>query len=128
MILHRATLAILEKTSMRVPGAVLHRCGLQALRAGDPALADRWFELAAAAYRRELRTEALARLRVHQAIARFRACPGDGRGPDPRLAVDQALCRLDRIEALEPPFAETEARTLLARWPEAGSPADRAAA
>jgi hypothetical protein len=128
MILHRASLSILEATSASLPGQLLHRAGLTALHAGAPELADRWFELAAAAYRREIRTESLARLRVHQSIARYRLHRGGTVGMDPRLSIEHALCRLERIEALEPPFADIEARTLLARWPESGMPAPRAAA
>ncbi len=95
-------------------GAALHRAGLTAMSAGRCGVADRLFERAAHRYRREIRTEALARLRVHQLMTRARAA-GD---PGGRLCleVERALTRLDRIESPEPPFEVVPAHSLLATW------------
>ncbi len=111
-----ALLRLARLTPVLVPGIVLHRAGLSALAAGDPGSADDLFERAALAYRRELRVERLARVRVHQAIARVRS----GRVPDgdgvTTIAIERGLTALARIEALEPPFAVVDARELLASW------------
>jgi hypothetical protein len=95
-------------------GSALHRGALLAMSRGDLSTADRLFETAAAHYRREVMVEALARLRVHQLIARVRA----GATPDEErtLEIERRLCLLDQIESLEFPFARVDARTLLGRW------------
>jgi len=95
-------------------GAHLHRAGLHAMAAGEHATAVRLFEGAARRYRAELRTESLARVRVHQLMAG--ACAGGGRISPLSLEVDRALTRLDRIESPEPPFALVPAHVLLASW------------
>lgn len=103
-------------------GAGLHRAALQEMTRGRWAAADRLFESAAVRYRADLQVEPLARLRVHQLMARVRS----GVLPEPEAAelvleVDSRLCRLGRIESLDSPFAFVHARTLLASWlPDAG--------
>jgi hypothetical protein len=98
------------------PGARLHRLGLEALAAGEPALADRLFECAARAYRRELAIEPLARARVHQRVARVRATRDADEERDLVLAIERGMSQLERIEELAPPFRLVSAHTLLARW------------
>lgn len=98
-------------------GAGLHRAALHEMARGRWEAADRLFESAAARYRDGVQVEALARLRVHQLMARVRS----GAVPDPEatqlvLEVDRRLCRLGRIESLESPFGFVEASTLLASW------------
>jgi hypothetical protein len=99
-----------------LPGARLHRLGLESLAADDPRLAERLFERAAHAYRRELSIEPLARLRVHQRVARIRLA----RDPDAErelvLAIERGMSQLERIEEFVPPFRLVRAHTLLARW------------
>jgi hypothetical protein len=97
-------------------GITLHRYGLEAMHQGDVATADRLFEAAAGRYRVELAVESLARLRVHQRIARVRALPLAERGGDRVLEIEQALARLATIESLSPPFERIPARALLATW------------
>jgi hypothetical protein len=95
-------------------GRALHRAGLHALAARDYEAAVRLFEGAARGYRRELRTEPLARVRVHQLMAR--ACAAGGGVSPFSLEVDRALARLGRIEAPTPPFELVPAHVLLATW------------
>ena len=95
-------------------GERLHLAGLHAMSAGAHKTAFRLFEGAALRYRDELRTEPLARVRVHQLMAS--ACAAGGRMSPLSLEVDRALTRLDRIESPEPPFALVPAHVLLASW------------
>ena len=95
-------------------GDSLHLGGLRALAAGEHATAEALFESAASRYRAELKTEALARVRVHQLMARARSA--GGRMSPTSLEVDRALTRLDRIESPEPPFELVPAHVLLATW------------
>jgi hypothetical protein len=99
-----------------MPGALIHRAALRALHAGAFALADALFERAADRYRLDLEVEPLARLRVHQAIARVHATGHPARDPDACLDIEQRLARLQRIESLEPPFELVPASRLLATW------------
>lgn len=113
-------------------GARVHRAALQALHEEDWGAADRLFEAAAVRYRKELACEPLARLRVHQSIARTRA--GRSVPESVYVEIEGALARLDRIEALEPPFAFVDAHALMGCWaaapgsPSAGVPAEEALA
>ena len=59
-----------------VPGRALHRRALAAYASGAHADAEQWFEAAVMRYRRELAVEPLARLRVHQLMARTQGRPG----------------------------------------------------
>lgn len=101
------------------PGRWFHRRGLAALAAGDPARADRWFEAAAACYRRELAVAPLARLRVHQLMASARGGPP---GAESAAVVNlvRRLNRLDRLEQLRAPFDLADARAVLGDWLEQG--------
>ena len=95
-------------------GDQLHLAGLHAFAAGEHALAVRLFEQAARRYRRDLRTEALARVRVHQLMAR--ACAAGGRLSPLSLEVDRALTHVERIESPLPPFEVVAGHVLLASW------------
>jgi hypothetical protein len=93
----------------------LHRAGLELMSHGRSAAADELFERAVAGYRRSLAVEPLARLRVHQLMARVRA----GRVPDREnaiLEIERRLAGLSRIESLRRPFALVPAASLLATW------------
>ncbi len=95
-------------------GSDLHRAGLRAYAGGRFEWAMRLFEAAALRYRDELRTEPLARVRVHQLMAR--ASAAGGRISPLSLEVDRALARLERIESPEHPFDLVPAHELLASW------------
>ena len=104
-------------------GARYHRAALDALHRGDPRKAHALLERAAVRYRKGVLVEPLARARVHQLIARARA----GTGEDAEalgLEIARCLCRLSRIESLDPPFPLIDARTLLASLLAAGSGAE----
>jgi len=99
-----------------VPGRMLHRAGLRAMSAGAWRTAERLFEAAGERYRIEMRMVPLARLRVHQLMARARAASIRHRDPLLEVEAERRLCRLDTIEAPWPPFALVEAASLLASW------------
>ncbi len=101
-----------------VPGALLHRRALAELARESYDSAERWFEAAAAIYRRELHIEPLARLRVHQLMGRVRARGRAGGETGELLEIVRRLNRLDRLERLEPPFEPCDARFVLAEWME----------
>ncbi|MBI1798219.1 MAG: hypothetical protein HYR73_00865 [Candidatus Eisenbacteria bacterium] len=109
---------LLWNLAARVPvpiaGAALHRLGLSALHAGAFSAAERLFERAAERYRADLSVESLARLRVHQRIARLRA--RGQRDPERVVEVERQLYLLRTIESLDPPFAPIDAARLLASW------------
>ncbi len=98
------------------PGAALHQAALYAMSAGAYGVAETLFELAAGRYRRQIAVEPLARLRVHQLIARVRSQAEPGRHDELMLEVERRLYRLRRIESLVPPFEMIDARQLLAAW------------
>jgi hypothetical protein len=97
-------------------GRALHRRALAAHAAGALAEAECWYESAAERYREELAVEPLARLRVHQLMAR--AGRGDGPGVEGAAMIEivRRLNRLDRLERLSAPFELVDARTVLAQW------------
>lgn len=97
-------------------GRSLHRAALYAAAAGDHPVAEALFERAGDHYRSELEVEALARLRVHQLIARIRGTRDPRRDAALCLEIEQRLTRLRRIEALEAPFELVPASRLLASW------------
>jgi len=97
-------------------GRALHRRALAVYAAGDATGAERWFEAAAALYRTELAVEPLARLRVHQLMARAHAPAGEAVESAAMLDIVRRLNRLDRLEALKAPFELVDARTVLAQW------------
>lgn len=98
------------------PGQLLHRQALGAMVQGRFAEADRRFERAARRYRRELSVEPLARLRVHQLMSRARASGDPARESEMLLDIVRGLNKLDRLEALSPPFDLIDARAALADW------------
>lgn len=112
--------AYLRRLAVRIPrvfsGASLHRLALEAMRAGELETADRAFEAAARHYRADLAVEPLARLRVHQLMARARALTESGDAAELMLEIEQRLSRLDSLESLTPPFELVEARSLLATY------------
>ena len=99
-----------------VPGSTLHRRALAAAAAGRHPEAERLFEAAAAGYRSELRVEPLARLRVHQAMARARACADPGREASMMLDIVRGLNKLDQLESFAAPHALLDAREVFASW------------
>jgi hypothetical protein len=105
-----------------VPAEHLHLAGLEAFAGGEPEAAVSLFEAAALRYRRDLRTEALARVRVHQLMVT--ACAAGGRLSPLSLEVDRALTKLDRIESPVPPFPLVAAHVLLASWLSGAEPGD----
>lgn len=107
-------------------GEYLHLAGLHAFSAREYEIAVMLFEGAALRYREGVRTEAIARVRVHQLMAR--ACAAGGWISPLSLEVDRALTRLERIESPEPPFALVPAHVLLASWLEGAADEERRAA
>ena len=99
-----------------LPGSRLHVHALAAYAAGRPADAGPIFQAAAAAYRRELRVEPLARLRVHQSMVRARASSTPGEEAERMLEIVRSLNRLDRLESLHAPFELSDAREVLSEW------------
>ena len=107
--IHRVSPALL-------PAATWHRRGLAAAANGWHADADRWFEAAAAGYRRSLSIEPLARLRVHQSMVRARAEGDTMREAEQMLTIVRGLNRLDQLESFDAPHALLDAREVLASW------------
>ena len=103
------------------PGSRFHQHGLAAFAAGDPESAERWFELAALRYREELAVEPLARVRVHQLMARASASYRAEEEAAAMIEIVRRLNRLDRLERLEAPFELADARVALADWIELGT-------
>ncbi len=103
-------------------GECLHRAGLHAMAAQRYEVAIRLFEGASGHYRDRLEPERLARVRVHQLMAR--ACAAGGHLSPLSLEVDRALTRLARIESPTPPFAVVPAHVLLANWLEGLEPVE----
>jgi hypothetical protein len=106
----------------RVPflfrGDALHRAALMLVFQRRFELADRLFEAAAHRYRAELEIPSLARLRVHQLIARAQAAREKGREAALELVaeIERRLSRLEDLEDLAPPFAMIDADDGPARW------------
>ena len=107
-------------------GRWLHMRGLQAFSEGDTAAAERWFELAALRYREELAVEALARVRVHQLMARARAADSGAAESAAMIEIVRRLNRLDLLERLQSPHELADARVVLADWIELGAPRSHA--
>lgn len=97
-------------------GRVLHRRALAAYGAGRHADAERWFEAAAGRYQRELAVESLARLRVHQLMARASSRATADSETSAMIEIVRRLNRLDQLERLEAPFELADARGVLAEW------------
>lgn len=103
-------------------GRWFHLRGLQAFSDGDTVSADRWFELAALRYREELAVEALARVRVHQLMARARSANSGAAESAAMIEIVRRLNRLDLLERLRSPYELADARVVLADWIELGAP------
>ncbi len=99
-----------------VPGQLLHHGALTAAASGRYAAAERGFEAAVRAYRRSLDVEALARLRVHQRMARARAAHDPVREAEMMLEIVRGVNRLDRLESFRAPHEKKNARTVLSEW------------
>lgn len=99
-------------------GDTLHRGALMLVFQRRFDLADRLFEAAALRYRARLQVPALARLRVHQLIARAQACRDEDRDTAFELVVEieRRLRRLDDLQDLAPPFALISADDMAERW------------
>lgn len=97
-------------------GRACHLRALAAFAAGDVAGAERWFEGAATLYREELTVEPLARLRVHQLMARARAGRSGAGEATAMIEIVRRLNRLDQLERLQAPFELADARTVLTQW------------
>ncbi len=113
--------AALRLHSRLGPGAWFHQRGLAVFAAGDPAQAVHWFELAALRYRDELAVEPLARVRVHQLMARGRAVASAAAESVAMIEIVRRLNRLDQLERLESPYELADARVALADWIELGA-------
>jgi hypothetical protein len=100
------------------PGSALHRAALQAAFGRRFDLAERLFEAAVLRYRARLSVPALARLRVHQMIARAQACMTSDPARALQLAheIEARLMRLDDLEDLEPPFAMASMKDVRERF------------
>lgn len=114
--------ALLERPSLwnlacRTPwmftASSLHRAGLWALEARAFETSDVLLEEAALRYRKDLRVEALARVRVHQRMAQA----GATRDVDERARLEAEIAHglhmLDWIESPAAPHAPVDARMLL---------------
>jgi hypothetical protein len=99
-----------------VPAGALHRGALAAATAGRHGEADRLFESAARSYRRSLDVEGLARLRVHQRMARARALRDPVLEAEAMIEIIRGLNRLDQLESFRPPHRMENARTVLSQW------------
>jgi hypothetical protein len=106
-----------------VGGPALHRAALALAARGRHAEAQRCFARAAEAYRRDLRVEALARLRAHELMNGLCSGALPDRDGARELELERRLARLERIESPAPPFEVVDARDLLARWVARGGPA-----
>lgn len=99
-----------------LPARVLHRGALSAAAAGRHAEAERLFEAAVGRFRRGLDVEGLARLRVHQRMARARAANDPVREAEMMLEIVRGVNRLDRLESFHAPHEMKNARTVLSEW------------
>lgn len=122
---HSETSSVLDDIVIRVvslaapgllPDRALHHAALRAAAAGRLAAAERCFESAAAGYRASLDVEGLARLRVHQRMARARAAGDAVREAEMMLEIVRGVNRLERLESFRPPHAMIDARTVLSEW------------
>lgn len=107
-----------------LPDRALHHAALSAAADGRPDEAERLFEAAAAAYRRSLDVEGLARLRVHQRMARARAAGDPAREAEMMLEIVRGVSRLERLESFRAPHELLDARTVLSEWLGDGAAAD----
>src|SRR2546425_9586553 len=110
------TLLLATRIPSLFGGTTLHRAALRASYRQAFEIADRLFERAADRYRHDLAVEPLARLRVHQLIARVRSGLNPERESALCLEIEHRLARLSSIESLDPPFELMHARMLQAIW------------
>ncbi len=110
------TLVLATRIPSLFGARTLHRAALRAAHRGAFETADGLFERAAERYRQDLAVEPLARLRVHQLIARVRSGQNPERETALSLEIEQRLSRLSSIESLEPPFGIMNAKMLQATW------------
>jgi hypothetical protein len=99
-----------------LPARRLHHLGLLWLSRDTFAAARILLDAAARRCRRELDVRRLAAIRIQQLMLVVRSGADPEREAELCLEVERALCRIDRLESLEPPFETVEARLLLARW------------
>jgi hypothetical protein len=97
-------------------GERLHRAALHAMHEGRWEDAERWFEGALARHRRDVEVGAIARVRVHQMMARVLAGAAPAVESAMCLEIERRLCQLDAIESLVPPFECVDAHSLLGGW------------
>ena len=116
MLDHLALRMISRAMPVLVPGSRLHHEALAQAAAARSADAERLFEAAAAAYRREWAVEPMARLRVQQRMVKARAGGDAMQEADAMLEIVRALNKLDRMESLVAPFALMDAREALSEW------------
>jgi hypothetical protein len=124
MLRHLARRVTTQLPTCPIPGHWFHRRGLAALAAGEPHEAVSWFAAAAERYRRELAVEPLARLRVHELMARARTVLDPAGESMALIEIVRRLNRLDRLERLGAPHELADARLVLADWlePAAAAP------
>ena len=116
MLAHQIDRVIQKFAPGLVPARTLHHRALAAVGEGRFSDAERLFESAAEAYRRDLCIEPLARLRVHQRLAQARSCGDSALEAERMLDIVRTLNRLDQLESLRQPFALRDARTVLSEW------------
>jgi len=109
-------LSLSHLLSWVVPAKRLHHGGLLWMGRDCHTVAAILLEAAAHRCRRELDVRRLAALRIQQLMLSVRSAREPEREVERCLEVERALCRIDRLESLEPPFERVEARLLLARW------------
>jgi hypothetical protein len=123
MLLQPRFWAVASRVPFLFHGDTLHHVALKAAFQRRFELAETLFEAAATRYRRDLDIPRLARLRVHQLIARARDCQARDHDAVLELAVEieRRLRSLDDIEDLSPPFALIGPAEMLAEFREASS-------
>ena len=113
LALSRLALTALAAVSQ---GASLHRAALEAVHERRWERTELLFEAALRRYRQDLEVEAIARLRVHQLVARVRSEREPSLEGGRCLEIERRLCQLDRIESMTPPFDLVEAHELIGNW------------
>ncbi len=110
--------AVACKVPFLFRGDTLHRAALMLVFQRRFDLAERLFEAAARRYRAEFRIPRLARLRVHQLIARVQAGRQEGRAAALELVteIEHRLSRLEDLADLAPPFTRIVPEERAGRW------------
>mgnify|MGYP003694090649 CR=1 FL=1 len=99
-----------------VAAARLHRAALLAIGRGRYAAARELFDAAVPGYRRELRVESLARLRIHEMMGRVLERTEPERDGERCNEIVRRLAALDQIESPAPPHAKLPVDRVLAEW------------